>query len=56
MHVAAGGCKEDQFTCASGDECTLNEYMCDGDNDCADGSVRMLRCAVSVSSILKAME
>ena len=38
MHVAAGGCKEDQFACASGDECTINEYMCDGENDCADGS------------------
>ena len=32
------GCTAEQFTCNSGVECTYKKWVCDGENDCADGS------------------
>jgi len=32
------GCADDEFACASGDECEPSSWVCDGWSDCADGS------------------
>ena len=36
--IIAAGCRADQFTCASGDQCVDGRLRCDGNYNCGDGS------------------
>ena len=49
-------CSSDQFACLDGLKCILNEYLCDGKNDCNDASdetpdVQCFQCADGKSRV-----
>ncbi len=49
LHIAAVGCRDDQFTCTTG-QCIGSELRCDRKYDCDDGSDEQ-ECSTRKSSV-----